>query len=102
MNAVEAAQDRMPPFARLLGIQVRDAGPERIVADLTVRDDLCTSGSIGHGGMLMAFADTLGAIATMENLSEGAGTTTLESKTNFFAPAPAGSVITGECTPLHR
>jgi uncharacterized protein (TIGR00369 family) len=69
---------------------------------LTVRDELCTSGEIGHGGMLMAFADTLGAIATVQNLPEGAGTTTLESKTNFFAPAAAGSVITGECTPLHR
>jgi uncharacterized protein (TIGR00369 family) len=67
-----------------------------------VREDLCTIPAIAHGGVLMSFADTLGATATVLNLPESAGTTTLESKTNFFAAAPAGSVITGECTPLHR
>ncbi len=50
----------------------------------------------------MAFADTLGALATVVNLPPGATTTTLESKTNFFAPAPVGTTVTGECTPLHR
>jgi uncharacterized protein (TIGR00369 family) len=69
---------------------------------MDVRDDLCTTMSVGHGGALMAFADTLGAVATSVNLPDGAGTTTLESKTNFFAPARAGTTISGECTPLHR
>ena len=50
----------------------------------------------------MAFADTLGACATVLNLKEGFGTTTIESKTNFFAPAPVGAKVTGECLPLHR
>jgi uncharacterized protein (TIGR00369 family) len=50
----------------------------------------------------MSFADTLGAVATVINLPEGAGTTTIESKTNFFAPGPAGSTVTGECLALHR
>ena len=50
----------------------------------------------------MAFADTLGAIATVLNLKEGAGTTTIESKTNFLGPAPLGSTVVAECTPVHR
>jgi uncharacterized protein (TIGR00369 family) len=50
----------------------------------------------------MAFADTLGATGTILNLPEGAGTTTIESKTNFVAPAPAGTRVTGEATPVHR
>ena len=50
----------------------------------------------------MAFADTLGAIGTVLNLAEGAGTTTIESKTNFLAPAPMGTIVTGETVPLHR
>ncbi len=50
----------------------------------------------------MAFADTLGAIATVLNLPEGASTTTIESKTNFLGPAPTGSTVVGECTPIHR
>ena len=50
----------------------------------------------------MAFADTLGATGTIVNLSEGAGTTTIESKTNFVAPAPVGTRVIGETIPVHR
>lgn len=95
-------QGNLPPFSRLLGIRLLHVAPDRVAAELTIREDLCTAGVIAHGGSLMAFADTLGAVATFANLSPGAGTTTIESKTNFFAPAPAGSVVTGECLPLHR
>ena len=57
---------------------------------------------VKHGGAVMAFADTLGAAATVLNLAEGKGTTTIESKTNFVGPAPVGTTITGETTPIHR
>jgi 1,4-dihydroxy-2-naphthoyl-CoA hydrolase len=90
------------PFATLLGIQFLSATPERVTAALVVRDDLCTRPAVLHGGAIMAFADTLGACATTLNLPEGTGTTTLESKTNFLAPAPAGTKVIGECLPLHR
>jgi uncharacterized protein (TIGR00369 family) len=69
---------------------------------MLVRDELCNGAGILHGGMLMAFADVLGASATTLNLPAGAGTTTVESKTNFLAPAPAGTQVLGECLPLHR
>ena len=95
-------QDRLPPFCGLLGIRLRDGTPERVTAELEVRPDLCTLPAVAHGGALMAFADTLGALATVVNLPPGATTTTLESKTNFFAPAPVGTTVTGECEPLHR
>jgi uncharacterized protein (TIGR00369 family) len=55
-----------------------------------------------HGGAIMAFADTLGAAGTILNLPEGAGTTTIDSKTNFIAAAPVGTRIIGEATPVHR
>jgi 1,4-dihydroxy-2-naphthoyl-CoA hydrolase len=90
------------PFAELMGIQIVSAGKEKVVATLAVRDQLCTRPAVLHGGAAMAFADTLGAIATVLNLPEGHGTTTIESKTNFLAAAPSGSVVTGECTPIHR
>ncbi len=101
MDLIEIAEQQSP-FVTLLGIRFTEASQERLLAELEVREELCTTPAIGHGGMLMAFADTLGATATMLNLRDGAGTTTLESKTNFFAPAPVGSTIRGECTPLHR
>jgi len=101
-DLIAALQERMPPFSKLLGIRFVSATPERLVAELTVRDELCTTPAILHGGAIMAFADTLGAYATVLNLKKGFTTTTLESKTNFFAPAVAGSTVTGECNALHR
>ncbi len=85
----------------LLGIKVVEASPERVVAQLMIRDELKTVGGALHGGTLMAFADTIGAVATVLNLPPGAGTTTLESKTNFFAAGRSGAVR-AETTPLHR
>jgi uncharacterized protein (TIGR00369 family) len=90
------------PFAELLGIEFVSAATDRIVARLIVRSDLCTRPAVLHGGAIMAFADTLGAAGTIVNLPEGAGTTTIESKTNFVAPAPVGTEITGEAVPIHR
>ena len=102
LDALALLKKQMPPFAHLLGVELISASPEKIVAELTVRDDLCTRPAVLHGGAIMAFVDTLGAMGTMLNLPEGAGTTTIESKTNFIAPARVGTRVVGECTPLHR
>ena len=102
MDALERLKREMLPFAALLGVEFVSAAPDRIVAELTVREDLCTRPAVLHGGAIMAFADTLGGVGTMLNLPEGAGTTTIESKTNFIAAAPVGIRITAEATPLHR
>src|ERR1700722_1201172 len=102
MDPLERLRQLPLPFATLLGIQFTSATPERVTAELIVRNELCTRPAILHGGAIMAFADTLGAAATMLNLAEGAGTTTIESKTNFLAPAPVDSKILGETIPIHR
>jgi uncharacterized protein (TIGR00369 family) len=88
-------------LADLLGIRFVEATPDRVVAELDYRDELTTVGGSLHGGTLMAFADTIGAVATVLNLPEGASTTTLESKTNFFAAGRSGT-LRAETTPLHR
>lgn len=102
MDALALLNEKMMPLARLLGVEFVSAAPDKVVARLAVRDDLCTIPAVLHGGAVMAFADTLGGAATMLNLKEGTWTTTIESKTNFLAPAAAGTVVTGECTPVHR
>lgn len=102
MDAFAVIEEKKMPFAELLGIRILSAVPERLMAEMVVRNNLCTLPPVLHGGAVMAFADSLGAYATMLNLPEGANTTTIESKTNFLAPAPAGTTVTGECTPLHR
>lgn len=85
----------------LLGLRFTEASRDRVVAEIRYRPELSTFGGALHGGTLMALADTVGAFATALNLPEDAGTTTLESKTNFFAAGRAG-VIRAESTPLHR
>jgi len=102
MDLAERMQQELPPLPRWLGLTVTVAEPDRVVAELIVREELCTSGSIMHGGSVMAYADTVGAIGTIVNLREGQGTTTLESKTNFFAGSPVGTKLIAEATPLHR
>ncbi len=103
MSLAETIQQRLKGiFPELLGIRLTEVTPERVLAELTVRPELCTAGGVMHGGAFMAFADTLGAVGTIANLPPGARTTTIESKTNFIGAAPVGSRVIGESTPLHR
>jgi 1,4-dihydroxy-2-naphthoyl-CoA hydrolase len=93
---------KQPPFAKLVGITITHVSPERITAELPVRDELTNGRGILHGGAIMALADNLGGHATVVNLKPGFATTTIESKTNFFAALPTGDTAHAECTPLHR
>jgi 1,4-dihydroxy-2-naphthoyl-CoA hydrolase len=102
MDDLERLRQSPLPFATLLGIHFTSATPQCVTAELLVRDDMCTRPAILHGGAIMAFADTLGAAATILNLPPNTRTTTIESKTNFLAPAPVGTTILGETTPIHR
>jgi uncharacterized protein (TIGR00369 family) len=103
MNLAAQIQERLKGILpELLGIQLVEVTPEKVIATLKVRPELCTTGKILHGGSIMAFADTLGAIGTVVNMPQGHGTATIESKTNFVGGAAEGSVITGECTPVHK
>ena len=102
MDSLELLKQTKLPFAEFIGLRLTGAAPDRVTAELIVREELCTNPAVLHGGAMMALADSLGAYATLLNLSGSQGTTTIESKTNLFAPAPLGSQVFAECTPLHR
>ncbi len=102
MDKLKFLNDRQLPFAKVLGLKYVAASETGVKAEMVVRPELCTRPDILHGGAVMAFADTLGAAATVLNLPEGKGTTTIESKTNFLGPAPVGATVIGETTPIHR
>jgi uncharacterized protein (TIGR00369 family) len=91
-----------PLFPGLMGVQLIEATPERVVAQLQVRPELCTAGGILHGGAYMAFADTLGAVGTILNLPADKTTTTTDSSTKFMSAARAGTLVRGESVALHR
>ena len=102
MSDMNDMANNQPPFAEFLGIKMTHVSAERVTAELVVRPDLNNRFGIMHGGAIMALADNLGGTATSANLKDGQSTTTIESKTNFFAAIPIGDVAKAECTPLHR
>ena len=103
MTPLEKIQSMKMPFAELKGVTFVEAEQDRVVARLLVRPDLCTLNHTIHGGAIMAFADSVGAAATIINLAEDAkGTTTLESKTNFIGGAQEGTTVLAIATPVHR
>ncbi len=102
MSTVNEAALTQPAFAEFLRMKVTSITPERVTAELHAREELNNRFGLMHGGAIMALADNLGGTATMANLKEGQSTTTIESKTNFFAGIPIGDVAYAECVALHR
>jgi 1,4-dihydroxy-2-naphthoyl-CoA hydrolase len=102
MSDVNQTAYTQPAFAQFLGIKMTHISAERVTAELYVKDELNNRFGIMHGGAIMALADNVGGTATTANLKEGQTTTTIESKTNFFAAVPIGDTAKAECIPLHR
>lgn len=88
------------PLAGTLGVELEASTPDEVRARMPWRPDLCTTMGVLHGGALMAFADTLGAVCASHHLPEGALTTTIESKTNFLRAVTNGNVV-GVAKPVH-
>ena len=88
------------PFALTLGIELEQPSPERAGGSLPWAPERCTAGGVMHGGAILSLADTLGAICAFMNLPTEAGTTTIETKSNFFR-AVRGGWVKGIARPLH-
>ena len=105
MTAASAPTDpqallAMMPFAVASGVEVTAAAPEEVTGRLAWSPERCTAGGVLHGGAMMVLADTLGALCAFLHLPPGAGTSTIESKTNFFRGVRKGSVH-ATVRPLH-
>lgn len=89
------------PFARTLGLSVVRNDPAEVQVRLDWSPDLCTSGGVLHGGVIMAAADTAGGICALRNIPpDAAGTITVESKTNFLSAVTRGH-IDAIAKPIH-
>lgn len=88
------------PYAHRTGMVLSNATADGVVGSLEWSSELCTTAGLLHGGALMTFADSLGAVCAFLNLPEGAVTSTVESKTNFFRAVREGTVH-GTSRPLH-
>ncbi|MEO6570098.1 MAG: PaaI family thioesterase [Ilumatobacteraceae bacterium] len=90
------------PLCSALGITASELTAEQVVLHLGWSADLCTSGGLLHGGAVMALADSAGGVCAFLNLPDGAaGTSTIESKTNFLGAVTEGAMLTATATPLH-
>ena len=89
------------PFTEVLGAELVSVDKDEVVARMTWRAELCTSAGLLHGGALMAFADSVGALCAFLNLPPGTNTSTIESKTNFFRAVREGGSVTSRTVPLH-
>src|SRR4051812_7650303 len=104
MFETDAALTRMAhesmSFTKEIGLEIVSGDSGRVVGRASWAAQRCTSGGALHGGYLMALADSMGGMCAFLNLPEGAGTATIESKTNFFRGVTEGDVlITSE--PIH-
>ncbi|MBA0053969.1 PaaI family thioesterase [Streptomyces sp. AJS327] len=88
------------PFAQLLGLVTERLSAETVTARLDWDARLCTSGGTLHGGTLMSLADCVGAACAFLNLPAGAGTATVESKTNLMR-AVRGGAVRATAQPVH-
>lgn len=100
--AMNPEAENQPPFAALIGMKLTHVSPDKVIAELPVREELNNRFGALHGGAVMALADNLGGTANMASLPHGGRTATIESKTNFFAVVPAGDTAYAECTALHK
>lgn len=101
-DRIAAIAQAQPPFALHLGLRLVSASPERVEAELPVAPALLNRNGTLHGGAVMGLADNLGGTLTFLNLGEGEGTSTIESKTNFFRPVAGGDVARAVSTLLHK
>jgi 1,4-dihydroxy-2-naphthoyl-CoA hydrolase len=88
------------PFAQAVGVEIESATADEVRGGFDWTEERCTTGRVIHGGALMALADSLGAVCAYLNLPDGAVTSTIESKTNFFRGIREGRA-TATTTPLH-
>ena len=88
------------PFARMIGIELVSAAADEVRGRLDWGPERCTTGGVLHGGVLMALADSVGAVCAILNLRPGESTSTIESKTNFFRAVRSGAVE-AVTRPLH-
>jgi uncharacterized protein (TIGR00369 family) len=90
----------MMPFAQAIGVQVSSAGAGEVIGTLDWTPERTTAGGALHGGALMAFADSIGAVCAFLNLPSGASTSTTSSNTVFLRGVRAGTV-TATARPMH-
>ena len=84
-----------------LGIEFTEITDDAVRARMAVDHRHLHPGGAVHGGVWTSFGDTVAAWGTLRHLPAGDDFTTVEMKTNVFAPAREGDVLEAVGEPLH-
>jgi uncharacterized protein (TIGR00369 family) len=89
-------------FDALIGLRVVESGPERVRAEVDVRDELKQHMGLVHGGVFASIAESIASMATaMAVLPEGRSAQGLSNQTSFLRPITTGT-IHAEARRRHR
>jgi len=91
----------LPAFSKLIGCEMVENTPERVVLKAKVVGDLLNRNGVLHGGAMLGMADSAGGQLASANLPAGRATATIESKANFLRPIRLGDEVTITSVPLH-
>lgn len=86
------------PHARVLGIELLDAGGGQARVRLAYRPELVGDGDTGvlHGGVITTVMDTAGGIAVLSALTTVVPFATLDLRIDYLRPATPGAALVGE------
>ena len=102
MSDIDPRLQQNPPFVDFLGMTLVSSALDKIVVEMPVTAAHLNRNGVLHGGAVMALADFSGGIMALVQLDDSEGTTTMESKTNFFRSIPAGDIARAESVVLHH
>lgn len=93
--------DQLGPFATLLGIELTEVGPDRVVATWTARPELHQPYGIVHGGAHCAVIETLASVGAAVWMGDRGKVVGVNNNTDFYRVAREGN-LTSTATPLHQ
>jgi len=88
-------------FPGALGMEPGELDGQRVLGRMLVDERHLHPGGYVHGGVWVAFADSVAAWGTMLNLAPGQSFTTAEMKINVFTSATTGDELLATGEPLH-
>lgn len=102
VTADASAEALKGSFPGDLGIELMAVEDDHVEGRLLVDRRHLHPGGYVHGGVWVAFADTVAAWGTMRNLPPGDNFTTAELKVNVFTSGVVGDELLARGEPLHR
>jgi 1,4-dihydroxy-2-naphthoyl-CoA hydrolase len=88
-------------FVELVGLEIVEAGPDRVVGTLEIRPDLLQPYGILHGGVLCTMIETVGSVGAAVWYGDRGNVVGVANNTDFIRASRSGTLeIVG--TPIHR